>query len=100
MLVARLGTRFVGAVRGVVDGSVCHVGRLVVAPDLQGRGIGRRLLLAIEQHAPASRFTLFTGHRSVGNLGLYRSVGYEVVREDQVTDTLTLVHLDKLAPTR
>jgi GNAT superfamily N-acetyltransferase len=100
VLVARVGTRIVGAVRGVVDGSVCHVGRLVVAPDMQGQGIGRRLLVAIEQHAPAPRYTLFTGDRSVSNLGLYRSVGYEVVREDRVADTLTLVHLDKLAPAR
>lgn len=100
VLVARLGTRIVGAVRGVSDGSVCHVGRLVVAPDMQGQGLGRRLLMAVEQFVPASRFTLHTGDRSVGNLGLYRSVGYEVSREERVADTLTLVHLDKPGPAR
>jgi ribosomal protein S18 acetylase RimI-like enzyme len=100
VLVARLGTRIVGAVRGVMDGDVCHVERLVVAPDLQGRGIGRRLLVAVEREVPAARFALHTGDRSVGNLGLYRSVGYEVARSERVGDTLTLVHLDKPAPAR
>lgn len=100
VLVARLGTRIVGAVRGTLDGDVCDVGRLVVAPDMQGQGIGRQLLVAIEQYVPAARFTLHTGHRSVGNLGLYRSVGYELAREERVADTLTLIHLDKLATAR
>jgi predicted N-acetyltransferase YhbS len=100
VLVARLGTRIVGAVRGSLGSDECQVGRLVVAPDMQGQGIGRRLLVAIEDEVPASRFTLWTGHRSVGNLGLYRSVGYEVAREERVADTLTLVHLDKRRPTR
>lgn len=53
VLVARAGTRIVGAVRGRVEGPVCHVGRLVVAPDLHHRGIGRALLLAVERHLPA-----------------------------------------------
>jgi len=97
VLVARLGTRIVGAVRGRVDGAVCHVGRLVVAPDMQGMGLGRRLLLAIEERVPSSvrRFALFTGGRSESNLGLYRKLGYEPVREERVAPTLTLVHLEK-----
>jgi ribosomal protein S18 acetylase RimI-like enzyme len=95
VLVARLGHRVVGAVRGRVDGSVCHVGRLVVAPDLQGLGIGRRLLRAVEERVSTPVFALFTGGRSESNLGLYRKVGYELVREERVADTLTLVHLEK-----
>lgn len=92
VLVARLGTRLVGAVRGRVEGPVCHVGRLVVAPDQQGMGIGRLLLLAVEERAPASvqRFALHTGGRSAGNIGLYRKLGYEQVRAEQ-----GLVHLEK-----
>jgi ribosomal protein S18 acetylase RimI-like enzyme len=96
VLVYRDGPRIVGAVRGTVHGDVCHVGRLVVAPDKQGQGIGRALLLAIEEHVPpVARFTLFTGNRSASNLGLYRKLGYEPAREERVADTLTLVHLDK-----
>lgn len=97
VLVARVGPRVVGVVRGRVDGPVCHVGRLVVAPDMQSMGIGRRLLLAVESRVPASveRFALYTGGRSESNLGLYRKVGYTLAREERVADTLTLVHLEK-----
>jgi ribosomal protein S18 acetylase RimI-like enzyme len=100
VLVARVDTRIVGAVRGRIDGPLCHVGRLVVAPDMQGRGIGRALLLAVEEHAPPSvrRFALYTGGRSDSNLGLYRKLGYERVREERVADDLTLIHLEKALP--
>jgi ribosomal protein S18 acetylase RimI-like enzyme len=99
VLVARVGPRIVGAVRGRVEGRVCHVGRLVVAPDWQGHGIGRRLLVAMEEHAPSSveRFALYTGDRSAANLGLYRKLGYETVHEERVADTLSLIHLEKPA---
>ena len=95
VLVAREGTRIVGAVRGRVEGPVCHVERLVVAPDMQGRGIGRALLLAVEEAAPVRRFRLHTGDRSAANLRLYRKLGYEQFREERVADTLSLIHLEK-----
>jgi GNAT superfamily N-acetyltransferase len=98
VLVARLGPRIVGAVRGRVDGEVCHVERLVVAPDQQGQGIGRRLLLAVEEHVPTHRFALHTGDRSAANLALYRKAGYKQTREERVADTLSLIHMEK-APT-
>lgn len=96
-LVAGEGARIVGAVRGVLDGAVCTVGRLVVAPDLRGRGIGSALLAAVEAHqaADVERFVLFTGHRSAGNLRLYRGAGYVDTHVVAVTDTLNLVHLEK-----
>ena len=96
-LVASEGARIVGAVRGVVDGAVCTVGRLVVAPDRRGRGIGSALLAAVEagQATQVERFVLFTGHRSAGNLRLYRGAGYVDTHVVAVTDTLRLVHLEK-----
>ena len=47
--------RLVGAVRGRVrpgDARVWEIGRLMVAPDLQGRGLGRALLAFAESAAP------------------------------------------------
>lgn len=97
VLVARDGTRVVGAVRGVVDDGACTVGRLVVAPDLRGRGIGSSLLAAVEARDAerVGRFVLFTGHRSAGNLRLYRGVGYVDTHTVVVDDALSLVHLEK-----
>ena len=77
VLVALAGTRIVGGVRGRLAGDTCHVGRLAVAPDLQGNGVGTALLRAIEERFPGvPRFELFTGGRSEPNLRLYRRFGY------------------------
>jgi ribosomal protein S18 acetylase RimI-like enzyme len=90
VLVARLGTRIVGAVRGVLVGDECQVGRLAVAPDMQGRGIGGALLRAIEREfaGRTSRFVLYTGDRSEANLRLYRKVGYVDSRVERLSDHL------------
>ncbi|WNM40358.1 GNAT family N-acetyltransferase [Micromonospora halotolerans] len=81
VLAARLGPRLVGSVRARVDGDTAHVGRLSVAPDQQGRGIGGRLLTAVEAACAGrvARFALFTGAESAENLGLYARRGYRVV---------------------
>ena len=93
---AWLDGRLVGAVRTREDDDVLHVGRLVVAPDLQGRGIGGRLLRAAEDHSPAAgTAALFTGHRSAANLRLYERNGYREQRREQVHPGLALVHLTK-----
>jgi tRNA (guanine37-N1)-methyltransferase len=80
--VARSAGRLVGSARGRLDGDVWHIGRLMVAPDLQGRGIGRQLLALIERVAPpdAASYSLFTGSRSESNLRRYRRAGYRVGR--------------------
>ncbi|MCZ2831009.1 GNAT family N-acetyltransferase [Modestobacter sp. VKM Ac-2986] len=96
-LTARDDGRLVGAVRARVADGVLHVGRLVVAPDQQGRGIGRVLLAAVERAAGPDVATaaLSTGHRSAANLRLYARAGYVEQRRERVDDVLTVVHLAK-----
>ncbi|MDO3702633.1 GNAT family N-acetyltransferase [Micromonospora sp. C28SCA-DRY-2] len=98
-LKATMGHRIVGSVRARLEGSVLHIGRLVVAPDLQGRGIGTRLLTAVEREAAgkADRYTLFTGHLSRANIRLYERHGYTEVRRVRLTSDVVLVHLEKPA---
>jgi hypothetical protein len=43
-------------------------------------------------------FTLFTGHKSEANLRLYERKGYVRVRDEQLNDDVTLVHLDRPRP--
>ncbi len=78
--VARAGGRLVGSARGRAEGTVWDVGRVMVAPDLQGRGLGRYLLALIEDAAPAevTSYSLFTGAGSVDNLRMYKKAGYRL----------------------
>jgi GNAT superfamily N-acetyltransferase len=89
------GARLVGSVRSRERDGVLHVGRLVVAPDRQGQGIGSRLLTAAERTTSLPRATLFTGARSAANLRLYRRHGYLDAAQETVRPGLELVHLVK-----
>lgn len=95
---AVLGHRIVGAVRCHLEDRTMHIGRLIVAPDQQGKGIGTALLAAIEAagHGLVDRYALFTGDRSTATIRLYERLGYTLVRHEE---TKGLVHLEKAAPT-
>ena len=77
-LVLRSEGRLVGAVRGRLHGTAWDIGRLMVAPDLQGRGLGRMLLARMEDAAPAeaTSYELFTGAGSLRNQRTYKKAGY------------------------
>jgi GNAT superfamily N-acetyltransferase len=77
--VALRGSRIVGAARARSDGSLLLIGRIAIAPDQQGEGIGSMLLAALEDRGRAAGCTeaeLFTGSRSDANLRLYEREGY------------------------
>ncbi|WP_152362305.1 tRNA (guanosine(37)-N1)-methyltransferase TrmD [Microlunatus speluncae] len=98
VLVARLDGRLVGAVIGSAgDAGAWTVGRLVVVPDLQGRGIGGRLLEAIEAAAPPTRtlIRLITGAGSKRNLGFYTRRGFRVVSRDDAAPGVPIVIMEK-----
>lgn len=97
VLKALEGPRIVGAVRAQFHEGTCLVGRLVVAPDRQGRGIGTALLREVEDAVRdrAASLVLFTGHLSDGNLRLYRRLGYVEFRRERISDHLVHVHLRK-----
>jgi ribosomal protein S18 acetylase RimI-like enzyme len=86
----------VGSVRAYFENETAYIGRLMVKPDSQNNGIGTRLMQAIEGHfRMADRYELFTGHRSVRNLYLYRKLGYCEFKRIPVNDSIILVFLEK-----
>jgi GNAT superfamily N-acetyltransferase len=87
----------IGSVRGHLQQGTCFVGRLIVHPAHQGRGIGAALMDEIEKRFPdAERFELFTGHKSADNLRLYERLGYRPFRREKVSEALELVYLEKV----
>jgi tRNA (guanine37-N1)-methyltransferase len=95
--VVRRQGRLVGSVRARESAQVpgqWEIGRLMVAPDLQGQGTGRYLLEYAESAAPAgtTRLWVNTGSRSTANLRRYRRAGYRVVPgEGRFPQTVDLV---------
>lgn len=82
--------------RGRLEGGTCYVGCLGVYPQVHGRGIGSRLMRELEGRFPrAGRYELFAGHRSEGNLRLYRHLGHGKVREREFSSRVRLVYLEK-----
>ncbi|MDR3776316.1 MAG: GNAT family N-acetyltransferase [Terracidiphilus sp.] len=93
-----LDSKIIASVRGKIAGDTCHIGRLIVHPSYQGRGLGTRLMSMIEREfANAKRFEIFTGSRSLANLRLYERLGYREVRRVAVSGHLELVFLQKSA---
>jgi GNAT superfamily N-acetyltransferase len=89
----RLNGRLVGAVRARRDGSSWEVGRLMVAPDLAGQGLGGWLLRFAEDQAPADveSIQLFTGSRSVRNIAIYQGAGFHRTLEPAPPGAVRLV---------
>ena len=81
--VVRSAGRLVGSVRARLEGDVWEIGRLMTAPDMQGRGLGRQLLDHIQAVAPegARTYQLFTGAKSERNHKIYKKAGFRLRRD-------------------
>ena len=89
--------RIVGSARCRIEGSVGHLGRLVVAPDRSGARLGVRLVKAVQDHAPPSvkRFELFTGSLSERHIALYWLLGFEEFDRRFSEEGIELVYMGR-----
>lgn len=96
--VALAAGRMVGALRARIDGELLLIGRIAIAPDMQGHGIGSRLLDAVEARgasAGAREAELFTGSLSEANIRLYERQGYREMERIEEGDGTAQVFLRK-----
>jgi len=90
--------RIVGSVRAKAVGAVGQIGRLVVHPDHQGRGLGSMLLERVEAAIQGvSIFELFTGAKSEANIRLYQRHGYRIDRTQELSPTVSITFMRKSA---
>jgi ribosomal protein S18 acetylase RimI-like enzyme len=94
---ARRGHRLLGSIRVGIEGDKATLGRLAVAPDVQGVGIGTKLLFAVLQYLPETtkEVWVFTGQDSKQNIELYNKAGFEH-EFDRQAGGLTYAYLRKV----
>jgi ribosomal protein S18 acetylase RimI-like enzyme len=93
--VARVNGRLVGAIRAREKDGLLLIGRIAIAPDQQGGGIGQALLEAAENSSSADEAELFTGSLSEANIRLYERCGYVETERIDKGDGIQEIYLRK-----
>lgn len=86
----------VASVRAYMKIDTCYIGRLIVHPNYQNKGLGTKLMSEIEKTFDAPRFELFTGTLDKKNIYLYTKLGYNTFKEEQLAKNVSLVYLEKI----
>lgn len=96
-LKATRNEKIIGSVRAYREGDTCFIGRLIVHPIHQNKGIGTKLMNAIEQIFDCvKRYQLFTGDKSMRNLYLYKKLGYKMFKMEVLNENIKLKFLEKI----
>ena len=97
ILKAAYETRIVGSIRAFKKDDTCYIGRVIVHPDFQNKGIGRQMMSQIESiFKDVTRFELFTGNKDEKNLYFYQKLGYKQFKTVKVNDDLSMVFMEKV----
>jgi ech hydrogenase subunit C len=95
-LKAVINGKIVGSIRGFAIDDTAYLSRLMVHPYFRRRGIGRKLLTAIEKEFPqVRRFEAKTGHHSKRNHFQLLSLGYQQFKTEPYNAAITWVYFQK-----
>ncbi|MGB8357258.1 MAG: GNAT family N-acetyltransferase [Bacteroidales bacterium] len=97
-LKAEYESKIVGSVKARETAEFTWIGRLIVSPEYQNRGIGRKLMNQIENEFPGTKeYLLCTGYKSIKNIKLYESLGYQKseIFYDERNNNLQLIKMIK-----
>lgn len=87
--------RLIGSVRVHNEGDTVYVGKLIVHPDHQNKGLGRRLLEAAEICFPNTRCELNAAKRMDKNTKLYMRCGYVPFKEVKDESGRIFIYMEK-----
>ena len=92
--------KITGSVRGYVKNNTLYIGKLMVYPEFQNQGIGKALLMEIENRFQGMRYELFTGSKSLKNIAIYLKSGYREFKRAEIPDGTELIYFEKNAGKR
>jgi len=87
--------KIIGSIRANEEETKVQIGKLIIHPDFQNKGLGSRLLKEAEEMYPNKSFELLTSSKSEKNLWLYKKNGYREVKREIGLDGLEFVFLEK-----
>lgn len=85
----------IGSVRGNVSEGSLYIGRLMVDPDYQQNGLGKRLFLDIQARLPHQRAWLCTCQQVPAPYEFYLRQGFKPFKQESVGPGLTWVYMEK-----
>lgn len=88
----------IGSVQGAVNDGSLYIGRLMVLPEYQQRGIGKQLFRAIQSRMPHSRAWLCTCQQISPPYDFYLREGFQPFKSEQQGPGLTWVYMERLCP--
>ncbi|WP_141432727.1 GNAT family N-acetyltransferase [Bacillus sp. 03113] len=89
--------KIVGSIRAYEKDGTCYIGKVMVHPDFQNRGIGKELVKEIEGFFADVRYELFTGSKSIKNISFYEKLGYQGYKTGKMDSEETIfLFMEKL----
>jgi len=98
VLKAIISDKIIGSVRAHERDNIVYIGKLMVLPDYQNMGVGKKLLEAIEREFQGRRLELFTGAKSEKNIALYEKCGFSLFKTEEIAPGFSFVYMEKSAP--
>lgn len=88
--------KIIGSVRAFCKDDICYIGKLIVHPEYQNKGFGKKLIIEIEKKfKKVKKYELFTGYKDEKNIYLYEKLGYKIFKEKNVNSNVKLVFMEK-----
>jgi ribosomal protein S18 acetylase RimI-like enzyme len=86
--------QIIGSIRGYVKNGTSYIGRTLVHPDYQGRGVGTAMIKKLEQINSAPRYEINSSIRCPQNIRFYERLGFKKFKETK-TENNGFVYLEK-----
>lgn len=90
------GNQIIGSAKVLIQEDNGLVGRVVVLPAFQNKGVGKSVMKQLEKDLmQIKRFELFTGKSNEKNIFFYQKLGYKIYKEEIWNSKITLVYMEK-----